>query len=222
MFSIMDPMCKALHLACFIALSASSSVSLLCIVFLQFWLDGLLCNCNPASPSFCLQSPAPQASFLQDSDKLIHYPINAPPAAVSRHASYGGATPSLPGSGSSWLRASQTFKTAIQWLWTGIGKALTLYVLSFLLFVRVRFFLCVLHVMRNRYAGVYVHVLYMYIIYIRLMPKYEYALGTRRHLIMARQTPLSCPGHTRPVVHLHYSNITENGFYFITASKGKR
>lgn len=36
---------------------------------------------------------------------------------------------------------------------------------------------------------------------------------------MARQSPLSCPGHTRPVVHLHYSGITDNGFYFITASK---
>lgn len=37
---------------------------------------------------------------------------------------------------------------------------------------------------------------------------------------MARQTPLSCPGHTRPVVHLHYSDITPSGFYFISASKG--
>ncbi|KAL5475653.1 hypothetical protein EMCRGX_G025495 [Ephydatia muelleri] len=66
------------------------------------------------SPSSSWTSPVPHASFFSDSEKLIHYPINAPPAAVSRHPSYGGATPSLPGSGSSWLRASQTFKTVIQ------------------------------------------------------------------------------------------------------------
>lgn len=36
-----------------------------------------------------------------------------------------------------------------------------------------------------------------------------------------RQTPLTCPGHTRPVVHLHYSNVTSTGYYLISASKGK-
>ena len=36
-----------------------------------------------------------------------------------------------------------------------------------------------------------------------------------------RQTPLSCPGHTRPVVHIHFSGINKDGkFYFISASKG--
>jgi len=39
---------------------------------------------------------------------------------------------------------------------------------------------------------------------------------------MAKQLPLSCPGHTRPVVHLGFSNITVSGGYFlITACKGK-
>ncbi|XP_065909185.1 serine-threonine kinase receptor-associated protein-like [Dysidea avara] len=37
---------------------------------------------------------------------------------------------------------------------------------------------------------------------------------------MAKQLPLTCPGHTRPVVHLGFSNITANGGYFlITACK---
>ena len=37
-----------------------------------------------------------------------------------------------------------------------------------------------------------------------------------------RQTPLTCPGHTRPVVHLHFSGINADGkFYFISASKGE-
>ena len=36
-----------------------------------------------------------------------------------------------------------------------------------------------------------------------------------------RQTPLSCPGHTRPVVHIHFSGINKDRkFYFISASKG--
>ena len=38
---------------------------------------------------------------------------------------------------------------------------------------------------------------------------------------MAKQLPLSCPGHTRPVVHLAFSNVTASGGYFlITACKG--
>ena len=37
-----------------------------------------------------------------------------------------------------------------------------------------------------------------------------------------RQVPLSCPGHTRPVVFLHYSGINADGkFFFISASKGE-
>ena len=36
-----------------------------------------------------------------------------------------------------------------------------------------------------------------------------------------RQVPLTCPGHTRPVVHLHFSDLNSEGqFKFITASKG--
>ncbi|CAB0038967.1 unnamed protein product [Trichogramma brassicae] len=34
-----------------------------------------------------------------------------------------------------------------------------------------------------------------------------------------RQTPLTCSGHTRPVVHLHFSDITETGYYVISACK---
>lgn len=35
-----------------------------------------------------------------------------------------------------------------------------------------------------------------------------------------KQTPLTCNGHTRPIVHLDFSKITKTGFYFISASKG--
>eukprot|EP00128_Syssomonas_multiformis_P017187 Colp12_sorted_trinity150504_noHs@17358 len=35
----------------------------------------------------------------------------------------------------------------------------------------------------------------------------------------ARQTPLTCHGHTRPVVDLHYSGITPDGFFLISAGK---
>lgn len=35
-----------------------------------------------------------------------------------------------------------------------------------------------------------------------------------------RQTPLTCSGHTRPVVHLSFSDITESGYYLISACKG--
>ncbi|XP_054160813.1 serine-threonine kinase receptor-associated protein-like [Oppia nitens] len=34
-----------------------------------------------------------------------------------------------------------------------------------------------------------------------------------------RQTPLTCSGHTRPVVHLQFSPITASGSYMISASK---
>lgn len=34
-----------------------------------------------------------------------------------------------------------------------------------------------------------------------------------------RQTPLTCAGHTRPVTHLHYSEITADGFFLISACK---
>lgn len=36
-----------------------------------------------------------------------------------------------------------------------------------------------------------------------------------------RQTPLTCSGHTRPVVHLAFSDVTESGYYLISACKGK-
>lgn len=35
-----------------------------------------------------------------------------------------------------------------------------------------------------------------------------------------RQTPLTCSGHTRPVVHLDFSSITESGYFLISACKG--
>lgn len=35
-----------------------------------------------------------------------------------------------------------------------------------------------------------------------------------------KQTPLTCNGHTRPIVHLDFSGITSTGYYFISASKG--
>ncbi|KAG7189447.1 hypothetical protein KM043_017147 [Ampulex compressa] len=34
-----------------------------------------------------------------------------------------------------------------------------------------------------------------------------------------RQTPLTCSGHTRPVVHLAFSDVTETGYYLISACK---
>jgi len=36
---------------------------------------------------------------------------------------------------------------------------------------------------------------------------------------MARQTPLTCSGHTRPVVDLQFSSITPDGFFLISACK---
>lgn len=35
-----------------------------------------------------------------------------------------------------------------------------------------------------------------------------------------KQTPLTCNGHTRPIVHLHFSKQTKSGFYLVSASKG--
>lgn len=37
-----------------------------------------------------------------------------------------------------------------------------------------------------------------------------------------RQTPLTCSGHTRPVVHLDFSDITECGYFLISACKGNK
>ncbi len=36
-----------------------------------------------------------------------------------------------------------------------------------------------------------------------------------------KQTPLTCNGHTRPIVHLHFSEQTKSGYYLVSASKGK-
>ncbi|XP_014675749.1 PREDICTED: serine-threonine kinase receptor-associated protein-like [Priapulus caudatus] len=36
---------------------------------------------------------------------------------------------------------------------------------------------------------------------------------------LLRQTPLTCSGHSRPVVHLHFSQVTPNGSFLIAASK---
>lgn len=35
-----------------------------------------------------------------------------------------------------------------------------------------------------------------------------------------RQTPLTCSGHTRPVVDLAFSGITDKGYFLISACKG--
>lgn len=37
-----------------------------------------------------------------------------------------------------------------------------------------------------------------------------------------RQTPLTCSGHTRPVVDLAFSGITPYGYFLISACKGER
>jgi serine-threonine kinase receptor-associated protein len=34
-----------------------------------------------------------------------------------------------------------------------------------------------------------------------------------------RQTPLTCSGHTRPVVHLDFSSVTKYGYFLISACK---
>lgn len=36
-----------------------------------------------------------------------------------------------------------------------------------------------------------------------------------------KQVPLTCGGHTRPVVHLDFSDVTRDGYYLISACKGK-
>lgn len=36
-----------------------------------------------------------------------------------------------------------------------------------------------------------------------------------------RQVPLTCSGHTRPVVHLDFSDITDCGYFLISACKGE-
>ena len=35
-----------------------------------------------------------------------------------------------------------------------------------------------------------------------------------------RQTPLTCSGHTRPVVDLAFSGFTDKGYFLISACKG--
>ena len=35
-----------------------------------------------------------------------------------------------------------------------------------------------------------------------------------------KQIPLTCSGHTRPVVHLDFSDVTECGYFLISACKG--
>lgn len=37
-----------------------------------------------------------------------------------------------------------------------------------------------------------------------------------------RQTPLTCSGHTRPVVDLAFSGITPYGYFLISACKGEK
>jgi len=44
--------------------------------------------------------------------------------------------------------------------------------------------------------------------------------GDRRSMAM-RQTPLTCSGHTRPVVDLAFSGITPFGYFLISACKGE-
>lgn len=36
-----------------------------------------------------------------------------------------------------------------------------------------------------------------------------------------KQVPLTCGGHTRPVVHLDFSDVTQDGYFLISACKGK-
>lgn len=40
-----------------------------------------------------------------------------------------------------------------------------------------------------------------------------------REMANLRQTPLTCSGHTRPVVHLAFSDVTECGYFVISACK---
>lgn len=43
-----------------------------------------------------------------------------------------------------------------------------------------------------------------------------------RAAMAMRQTPLTCSGHTRPVVDLAFSGITPYGYFLISACKGER
>ena len=38
---------------------------------------------------------------------------------------------------------------------------------------------------------------------------------------MAKQIPLTCSGHTRPVVDLAFSRLTDDGYFMISACKGE-
>merc|ERR1712212_982654 len=42
---------------------------------------------------------------------------------------------------------------------------------------------------------------------------------TDPRIVMARQTPLTCSGHTRPVVDLSFSDNTPDGYFLISACK---
>ncbi|KAH9416622.1 hypothetical protein DERP_009986 [Dermatophagoides pteronyssinus] len=46
-----------------------------------------------------------------------------------------------------------------------------------------------------------------------------FSLNSNNNVASLKQVPLTCNGHTRPIVYLHFSSITENGFYLISASK---
>jgi len=52
------------------------------------------------------------------------------------------------------------------------------------------------------------------------MSNFQFIL-VKLHIMAARQTPLTCSGHTRPVVDLAYSALTPDGFFLISACKGK-
>lgn len=44
--------------------------------------------------------------------------------------------------------------------------------------------------------------------------------GVTSKMANLRQVPLTCSGHTRPVVHLDFSDITDCGYFLISACKG--
>lgn len=48
------------------------------------------------------------------------------------------------------------------------------------------------------------------------------ALAAAAAAMAMRQTPLTCSGHTRPVVDLAFSGITPYGYFLISACKGER
>lgn len=45
-------------------------------------------------------------------------------------------------------------------------------------------------------------------------------LSSQQNESSLKQVSITCNGHTRPIVHLHFSPITENGFYLVSGSKG--